>query len=99
MKNISNLKLTTCTLLLSACLVSSAIAKVSEEEAARLGADLTPFGAEMAGNAEETIPAWTGGLAHTPEHVKGVRHADPFAGDKVLYSVTAANMNTIPSFP
>jgi hypothetical protein len=93
MKNIRNLKLTTCTLLLSACLVSSAIAKVSEEEAARLGADLTPFGAEMAGNAEGTIPAWTGGLAYTPEHVKGVRHTDPFAGDKVLYSVTAANMS------
>jgi hypothetical protein len=93
MKKIRNLKLITCTLLLSVCLVSSVVAKVTEEEAARLGADLTPVGAEMAGNAEGTIPAWSGGLAHTPDQVKGVRQEDPFADDKVIYSVTAANMS------
>ena len=34
-------------------------AKVSEAEAAKLGKELTPVGAERAGNKEGTIPAWT----------------------------------------
>ncbi|HQX23582.1 MAG TPA: DUF1329 domain-containing protein, partial [Pseudomonadota bacterium] len=38
----------------------SANAAVSAEQAARLGKDLTPTGAEKAGNADGTIPAWTG---------------------------------------
>jgi len=38
-------------------------AGVTELEAARLGGDeLAPIGAERAGNAKGTIPAWTGGL-------------------------------------
>ena len=36
-------------------------AAVSPGQAARLGADLTPFGAEKAGNSDGSIPAWTGG--------------------------------------
>ncbi|HAO74366.1 MAG TPA: DUF1329 domain-containing protein, partial [Pseudomonas sp.] len=44
-------------------LASSAMAAVSQSEAARLGSELTPVGAEKAGNAAGTIPAWTGGLA------------------------------------
>ncbi len=39
-----------------------AYAKLTAAEAARLGADLTPMGAEKAGNKDGTIPAWTGGL-------------------------------------
>jgi len=35
----------------------SAVAGVSESEAARLDGDLTPMGAERAGNAAGTIPA------------------------------------------
>ena len=38
-----------------------AVAKVSEAQAARLGQDLTPLGAEMAGNADGSIPAYEGG--------------------------------------
>ena len=37
-------------------------AKVSPQEAARLGADLTPNGAEKAANKDGSIPAWSGGL-------------------------------------
>ena len=37
-------------------------AKVSETEAAKLGAELTPVGAVKAGNADGSIPAWTGGI-------------------------------------
>ena len=43
-------------------LASSVMAAVSADEAAKLGTTLTPLGAEMAGNADGTIPAWTGGL-------------------------------------
>lgn len=93
MRKVKSIKLLGFASLLSVCLVASAAAKVSSDEAARLGKDLTPMGAEMAGNADGTIPAWEGGLAHDPNHVRGERHADPFADDKVLYSVTAANMD------
>ncbi|MGH7290528.1 MAG: hypothetical protein ACREJT_04915 [Myxococcota bacterium] len=39
---------------------------MSTAEAARLDADLTPMGAERAGNAAGTIPAWTGGITAPP---------------------------------
>ena len=45
----------------------SALAVVSAEQVARLGQDLTPMGAEKAGNADGTIPEWTGGgIAEIP---------------------------------
>ena len=49
---------------LGTCLLAApALAKISAEEAARLGGEeLTPMGAERAGNADGSIPAWTGGL-------------------------------------
>jgi hypothetical protein len=44
------------------CVAGTALAAVSAQEAARLGKDLTPMGAEKAGNAAGTIPAWDGGI-------------------------------------
>lgn len=74
----------------------SALAKVPAEEAARLGKDLTPYGAERAGNKEGTIPAWDGGITQdkipASYNRRGMHHPDPFADDKMLYKVTAANM-------
>jgi len=43
--------------LLSVACALPALAAVSEEDAARLGRDLTPTGAERAGNADGSIPA------------------------------------------
>ena len=43
-----------------AVLSASAVAAVSEQEAAQLGKNLTPVGAEKAGNKDGTIPEWTG---------------------------------------
>ncbi|MGH8541138.1 MAG: DUF1329 domain-containing protein [Stenotrophobium sp.] len=63
-------------------------AHATAQEAAELGKKLTPVGAEMAGNAAGTIPAWTGGL---PKENLG-RSDNPFAADKPLYTITAANM-------
>ena len=71
----------------------SAQAGVSESEASRLGKDLTPVGAERAGNAEGTIPEWTGGLSSIPAGVsfsEGDHHPDPFAGDPIQFTITDA---------
>ena len=68
-------------------------AAVSPADAARLGSDLTPLGAEKAGNATGTIPAWTGGIVQPPAGYKvGDHHPDPFATDAPLFTVTAANL-------
>ena len=70
-----------------------ALAAISAEEAARLGKDLTPLGGERAGNADGTIPEWTGGITKPPAGYKvGDHHPDPFADDKPLFTITAANM-------
>ena len=68
-------------------------AAVSPDQAARLNADLTPMGAERAGNADGSIPEWTGGYTQVPAGYKsGDKRADPFAADKPLFSVNAGNM-------
>jgi tetratricopeptide (TPR) repeat protein len=53
---------------------------------------LTPVGAERDANADGSIPEWTGGLTAAPKAFKpGGRLADPFADDKPLFTITAAN--------
>lgn len=74
-------------------LSGSVMAAVSESEAAKLGTTLTPLGAEKAGNAAGTIPAWTGGL---PKNAGAVDSrgflADPFAAERPLFTITAQNV-------
>ena len=65
-------------------------AKVTEAEAAKLGAELTPIGTEKAGNAAGTIPEWTGGL--TSEGA-GVENGNPFPDDKILFTIDKSNMD------
>ncbi|GIX35917.1 MAG: hypothetical protein KatS3mg126_1696 [Lysobacteraceae bacterium] len=66
-------------------------AKVGADEAARLGKDLTPVGAEKAGNGG-AIPAWEGGITKPPAGYKrGDHHPDPFAADKPVLTITAQN--------
>nr|WP_238474271.1 DUF1329 domain-containing protein [Pseudomonas cavernicola] len=71
-------------------------AKVSNEEAARLGQDLTPMGAEKAGNADGSIPAWSGKWRGAPPQVKfagpGTPYPDPYADEKPLFTITAENV-------
>ena len=43
--------------LVAVCAAWITLAEVTPAEVARLGADLTPLGAEKAGNADGTIPA------------------------------------------
>ncbi len=83
-------------LAIAAAIAVPAQAKVSPEEAARLGKDLTPLGAVRAGNEAGTIPAWDGGLLTPPPGYGGreinARLIDPFPDDRPLYTITADNM-------
>lgn len=68
-------------------------AAVSPAEAEALKTTLTPMGAERAGNADGSIPEWTGGLT-TPlaGSAEGYRGTDPFPDEKPVLVITAQNM-------
>lgn len=72
----------------------TAHAAAGEERAAALGDTLTPTGAEAAGNADGTIPAWSGKWLGAPPHVDydGSYNPDPYPDEQPLYTVTAENM-------
>ena len=68
---------------------ATALAKLDASEIARLGQDLTPTGAEQAGNADGSIPAWSGGLTQPPAGYSAAKGCiDPFANEQPLYTVT-----------
>ena len=83
-----------CGALALSLLAANVMAAVSPAEANKLGTSLTPLGAEKAGNANGTIPAWTGGLPKNaaPVDSKGFL-SDPFASEKPLFVITAANVD------
>ncbi len=76
----------------TATLSINASAAVSEQEAARLGKDLTPVGAEKAASKDGAVPAWDGGMTKVPAGWKPGR-LDPYKDDKPLYSVDASNLD------
>lgn len=85
-------KLLLCSAVLAA-LTTAAQAKVDEAQAARLGQELTPIGAEKAASADGSIPAWEGGITKAPADYKpGMHHPDPFAADQPLLTITKANV-------
>jgi hypothetical protein len=58
----------------------------------RLGNELTPVGAERAGNSQGTIPPWTGGLAAPPPGWQPQHgYVDPFPDDAPLFRITREN--------
>ena len=78
---------------------TSAMAKVSDAEANKLGNELTPLGAEKAANADGSIPAWTGGITAAPAgYTVGDHHPDPFPEDKMLFEITAQNYKEYADF-
>lgn len=83
-----------CGVLALSLLAANVMAAVTPEEAAKLGTTLTPVGAEKAGNADGSIPAWTGGIPKNAGAVdsKGFL-ADPFATEKPLFVITAATVD------
>jgi len=55
---------------------------------------LTPVGAETAGNSDDSIPPWLGGLESTPgEFSVEEGYRDPFPGDRVLFYIDRQNIS------
>ncbi len=83
-------------LILTAGMLASAaaLAALTAAEAERLGKDLTPVGAERAGNKDGSIPAWDGGLTKPPAGWTPEQgYVDPFPNDKPRFTITAQNLD------
>ena len=79
-------------LVLAALFSPGAHAAVTAAEALQLTTTLTPVGAERAGNAEGSIPAWSGGYTAVPQgYRQGASRPDPFAAEKPIFSITKEN--------
>ncbi len=85
------MKSTAAGMCLGGALALAAPVLASEADAARLGADLTPNGAETAGNADGSIPAFDGGYKSSAPHTPGAPYPDPFAADAIKATVTNGN--------
>jgi hypothetical protein len=79
-----------------------AFAKVTPEEAARLGTSLTEVGADPSANADGSIPAYAGSMRGLPAGLEyggpGTPYPDPYPDETALYTVTPGNMETYRAF-
>lgn len=79
-------------LVLCILLPLESMAKVTQQEANRLGRDLTPMGAEKAGNKSGTIPAWRGGIKQPiANYSRGSFHPDPYGNEKPELIISPKN--------
>jgi len=70
-------------------------AAVTQAQADQLKTTLTPFGSERAGNADGSIPAWTGGTTEIPAGWSSpALMPDLFADDQPVVTINASNMAT-----
>ncbi|WP_324731230.1 DUF1329 domain-containing protein [Pseudomonas paeninsulae] len=78
---------------LAIAIAGQAQAAVSATEASKLGTELTLLGAEMAGNADGSIPAYAGGLTAAPAGFKtgDTKRPDPFADDQPVQVIDGKN--------
>ncbi|MGH8389085.1 MAG: DUF1329 domain-containing protein, partial [Pseudomonas sp.] len=94
MKN--NKKLFALTFCLSTFLAHQSMAAVSPAEAEKLKGELTPVGAIKAGNADGSIPEWTGGLVKdvsTSQNSSNLtRPSVLFPNEKPIFTITSANV-------
>jgi len=76
-------------------LAIDAQASVSSQEAAQLGTNLTLVGAEKAGNADGSIPPYSGGLTTAPASFKAgdSMRPDPYANEKPLLVINGRNVD------
>ncbi|MEY8205811.1 MAG: DUF1329 domain-containing protein [Bermanella sp.] len=86
--------ITVASLLSLAMMAGTLQAKVSSQEVAKLGKSLTPMGAQMAGNASGTIPAWTGGFNsdNTAKSADAGRPINILKDEKPLFTITNATL-------
>jgi hypothetical protein len=76
----------------AAAFAAPAAAQLSAADVAKLGTTLTPIGAEKAGNAAGTIPAWDGGITRPLAGYKAGQHyPNPFTSDRPVTTITGAN--------
>src|SRR5258708_23763198 len=81
-------------LAIGAAIATPAAAQLSASDLAKLGTTLTPMGAEKAGNAAGTIPAWDGGITRVMSGYKpGGYYPDPYASDKPLFTIDQSNVD------
>ena len=77
-------------------LAATSQAKVEKSEAARLGTELTPMGANPSANADGSIPAWGGTVIGVPQGLtyagSGSEYPDPYKDEKPLFEITTANL-------
>ena len=89
---IRNSRITAPLLAIATAWALPAAAELSAADLATLGTTLTPIGAEKAGNAAGTIPAWDGGITKVlPGFKDGGSYPDPYASDKPLFTIDAAS--------
>ncbi|MCK8685798.1 DUF1329 domain-containing protein [Pseudomonas umsongensis] len=74
-------------------LATSVMAAVPAAEADKLGKSLTPMGAEMAGNADGSIPAWKPMSKNAGSVDSKGFLSDPYASEKPLFTITAQNVD------
>lgn len=81
-----------CGLVLSLVATAVAAQSLSQSDIDQLGTNLTPVGAEKAGNAAGTIPEWTGGLGTDAGQSLANNFLDnPFKGEQPEFVITAQN--------
>ncbi|MBF0101575.1 MAG: DUF1329 domain-containing protein [Desulfobacterales bacterium] len=84
------------TMLMFALSMNMTLAKVSEQEVQKLNKELTPMGSVRQGNAEGTIPEWTGGVISPPSEYKtGMYHPYPFKKDEKILTITKDNVDQL----
>jgi hypothetical protein len=88
------------TLLVASLAAGITTAAVSPEQAAQLGKTLTPIGAERAGNADGSIPAWDPNGPPIPANfVPGSdNYVDPYPEEKPLYTINNSNWKDYADF-
>jgi len=78
----------------AAAVATPAAAELSAADVAKLGTTLTPMGADKAGNAAGTIPAWDGGITKpVAGYVPGGHYPDPFPNDKASFTIDQSNVD------
>ena len=80
------------TSLATAAMVRPVQAQSATPDPTLLSTTLTPLGGERAGNADGSIPAWTGGLVSAPLPADQPVAVHLFEDEQPLYTVTASNM-------
>lgn len=80
-------------LMILVCSCTSVLAAVDAGQALRLGQDLTPMGAERAGNGTD-IPAWSGGLVRQDLTPERPFHPHPYASESPILRINADNLES-----